>query len=91
MKQLPNNVQAYKKTPLFDQNTVPAGLLKTHTTKAETWGKICIIKGTLLYVIETEPLESIELSPLNYGVVEPEIPHHVELLGEVEFFVEFFK
>lgn len=91
MKSLPLSVKPYKKTPLFDQNTVPTGLLKTHTTKAEAWGKICIIKGILLYVIETEPLESIELSPLNYGVVEPEIPHHVELIGEVEFFVEFFK
>lgn len=91
MKELPKNTQAYKKTPMFTQETVPVGLLKNHTTKAGTWGKICISKGKLLYVIEGKPQESIELSPSKYGVVEPEIPHHVKPLGEVEFFVEFYK
>ena len=91
MKQFPENVQSYKKTPLLNQNTIPAGLLKAHTTKVGTWGKINVLNGKLLYVIETDPQELIELSTNNYGVVEPEIPHHVELLGEVEFFVEFFK
>lgn len=91
MKELPSDVHPYKKTPIFTQETVPEGLLKAHTTKAGTWGKICIIKGKLLYVIETEPQKSIELSPSTYGVVEPEIPHHVKPLGEVEFFVEFYK
>lgn len=91
MKELPSHVSAYKKTSVFTQKTVPAGLLKAHTTKAGTWGKINIISGKLLYVIETEPLESIELSPSKYGVVEPEVPHHVQPLGETEFFVEFYK
>lgn len=91
MKNLPENVNPYKKTATFNQETVPAGLLKAHTTKTGTWGKINIIRGKLLYVIETEPQESIELSPSKYGVVEPEVPHHVQLLGEVEFFVEFYK
>lgn len=91
MKNLPENVNSYKKTATFNQETVPAGLLKAHTTKAGTWGKINIISGKLLYMIETEPQESIELSPSKYGVVEPEVPHHVQPLGEVEFFVEFYK
>lgn len=91
MKNLPENVNPYKKTATFTQETVPTGLLKAHTTKAGTWGKINIISGKLLYVIETEPQESTELSPSKYGVVEPEVPHHVQPLGEVEFFVEFYK
>tara|TARA_B100001971_G_scaffold84647_1_gene78065 strand:+ start:178333 stop:178614 length:282 start_codon:yes stop_codon:yes gene_type:complete len=91
MKELPNNVQVYKQTPTFNQDTVPIGLLKAHTTKAGTWGKICINKGKLLYTIEAEPYESIELSPSTYGVVEPEIPHHIKPIGEVEFYVEFLK
>ena len=91
MKSIPENVLNYKKTPIFNQETVPVGLLKAHSTKAGTWGKINIISGKLLYVIETEPIESIELSPSKYGVVEPEIPHHVKPLGDVEFFVEFYK
>jgi tellurite resistance-related uncharacterized protein len=91
MKELPKNLEAYKKTPIFNQETVPTGLLKTHTTKKGTWGKINILSGKLLYVIETKEEESNELSISNFGVVEPEVPHHVKPLGEVKFFVEFYK
>lgn len=91
MKQLPTNIQAYKKTPIFTQKTIPDGLLKHHTTKAGTWGKICVLKGKLLYTIESEPIEKILLDTTKYGVVEPETSHFVEPQGEVEFYVEFFK
>lgn len=91
MKGLPSNVFAYKRTPTYTDKTIPKGLLKSHTTRPGTWGKICIIKGKLFYTIEVEPYESIELSPTKYGVVEPEVPHHIETIGEVEFFVEFLK
>ncbi|WP_127718256.1 DUF1971 domain-containing protein [Halobacteriovorax sp. HLS] len=91
MKELPKNVTVYKRTPDFNEETVPAGLLKAHTTKEGSWGKICVTKGKLLYTIEAEPLESIELTPEIFGVVEPQVPHHVELLGEAEFHVEFLK
>ncbi len=91
MKGLPDSVKAYKKTPLFTNESVPDGLLKTHRTKAGTWGKICVEKGKLQYVIEKEPKETIELGPQNHGVVEPEVPHHVKPMGEVEFYVEFYK
>lgn len=65
--------------------------MKSHSTKEGTWGKICINKGKLLYVIESEPQETKELSTSTYGVVEPQVPHHVRPIGEVEFFVEFLK
>lgn len=91
MKELPTFVKPYKKTPTFTRDTVPAGLLKSHTTKKGTWGKICIIKGKLRYVIESEPIETTELTPQKFGVVEPEVPHHLEIDSEVKFFVEFHK
>ncbi|MCB0421292.1 MAG: DUF1971 domain-containing protein [Bdellovibrionales bacterium] len=91
MKEIPKDVSAYKKTPVYSNETVPAGLLKAHTTKEGTWGKICVKHGSLLYVIEAEPEERVVLNDSVYGVVEPQIPHHVELNEPVEFFVEFYK
>jgi tellurite resistance-related uncharacterized protein len=91
MMKLPESTEAYKKTPVFTNDTVPSGLLKTHTTKKGTWGKIVVLKGVLKYVIETDPAEEIVLSQEKYGVVEPEVPHHVMPQGEVEFYVEFYK
>lgn len=91
MKTLPENIQAYKKTEVFDENSVPLGLLKDHNTKRGVWAKICIIDGKLLYTIRTNPMTEVVLTPDKFGVVEPEVKHFVTPVGSVKFFVEFYK
>lgn len=100
MKDLPEDVSAYKRTPEFDETSVPAGLVKAHRTKASVWGKIVILEGELEYTInehmigEQEILaqrETIILNSNRHGVVEPAIPHQVKPLGEVKFYVEFYR
>ena len=90
MKELPANVTSYNKTPEFTRATVPKGLLRRHLTRQGTWGKIIILEGRLRYRILEPELEEIELSPERYGVVEPAVPHEVEPIGHVRFYVEFF-
>jgi tellurite resistance-related uncharacterized protein len=90
MKELPANVTSYNKTPEFTRATVPKGLLRRHLTREGTWGKIIILEGRLRYRILRPELEEIELSPERYGVVEPTVPHEVEPIGHVRFYVEFF-
>ena len=91
MKTLPTELVAYKKTPTFTADTIPPGLRRAHQTKAGTWGSIVIQSGTLLYRILEPTIEEINLSPSNFGVVEPTVLHEVEASGPVEFFVEFYK
>jgi tellurite resistance-related uncharacterized protein len=91
MKKLPPDVAPYKKTPTFSETTTPGALMKSHTTKAGTWGKIVVLEGALRYRILKPQLEQVELSPDRHGVVEPTIAHEVEPLGNVSFFVEFYK
>ncbi len=91
MKELPDGVVTYKKTQVFDENSIPLALLKEHNTKVGTWGKIVIIEGQLLYTINTDPIEEQILTPLVYGVVEPQVLHFVKPIGRVKFFVEFLK
>lgn len=91
MESLPDNVYAYKKTPEFNQDTVPAGLLSAHQTKEGTWGLIVVLEGKLEYrILEPEP-ETILLHKSLPGVVEPTILHEVEPVGEVRFYVEFYR
>lgn len=91
MKQLPQDVVAYKRTANFNHENIPPALLRGHTTKAGVWGKIVVLKGRLLYrMLEPEP-EEIQLSPELVGIVEPTMRHEVQPLGEVEFFVEFYR
>lgn len=91
MKSLPDDVVAYRKTPEFTAATVPAGLLKSHTTKRGVWGHIRILDGRLLYRILEPIVEEHVLTQERPGVVSPEIAHEVMPLGEVRFFVEFLR
>jgi len=91
MKDLPKDAASYKKTPEFTEDTIPAGLLKAHQTKAGTWGKINVTEGKLLYRILEPEHEEILLSKSLFGVVEPTILHEVESQGAVRFHVEFFR
>ncbi|MEP1472447.1 MAG: DUF1971 domain-containing protein [Halieaceae bacterium] len=91
MKDLPDNVVSYKRTPEFSEDTVPKGLLNAHQTKAGTWGKIVILEGALRYRILEPETEVTDLSPSRHGVVEPTVLHDVEPLGAVRFYVEFYR
>ena len=88
---LPPNLKPYKKTPEFSQDSVPAGLLKSHATKAGTWAKIVILDGELLYRILEPVVEEIILTPQKHGVVAPQTEHEVVPRGDVRFYVEFYK
>jgi tellurite resistance-related uncharacterized protein len=94
MSALPSGLEAYKRTPIFTEATVTAGLLKDHSTKAGTWGLIHVEAGTLRYCI-TDPRRSPSFLDLaageQPGVVEPTIIHRVEPLGPVQFWVEFHR
>ena len=95
MQPLPNDVVPYKRTKEFTEDSVPKGLLSRHSTKAGTWGRICVLEGELIYrILEPEAegiVEEVRLSPGKDGHIEPEVAHEVEPVGQVRFWVEFLK
>lgn len=91
MKTLPAGAEPYKRTATFTEKTVPAGLLKTHTTKEGAWAKIVVLKGKLLYRILRPEIREYSLSPGVIGIVEPQVPHEVQPHDQVEFYVEFYR
>ena len=91
MKKLPDDVMPYKKTPEFDETSVPSGLLNAHQTKAGVWGKIVVIEGQLQYTINEPDVEIVMLDQHVYGVVEPTVLHEVKPIGHVRFYVEFYR
>lgn len=87
----PTDLVAYRRTPVFDAQTIPAGLLRRHTTKAGVWARIHVVEGTLVFrLLEPVPSET-RLSPERPGEVGPEVAHEVEACGPVRFYVEFLK
>jgi tellurite resistance-related uncharacterized protein len=87
-KPLPTDVRPYRRTAIFDETTVPAGLRRRHSTKPGVWGVIRVMHGRLRYRLLDTGTESI-LDPEHPGIVQPTQLHEVEPLGRVCFFVEF--
>ncbi len=88
--ELPGHFIPYKKTPVFTHDTVPAGLLKDHSTGPGTWARIHVMEGQLRYFVPIWDLDTV-LSPDQPGIVVPEVLHSVAPLGQVRFYVEFHR
>ncbi len=84
-----NPPTAYKSTPVFDENTLPAGLRREHRTKAGVWGVIRVLEGQLRYRVFDPVCETV-LDPDRPGIVLPDQPHCVEPLGAMRMRVDFY-
>jgi tellurite methyltransferase len=91
MPRLPPKAAVYKETAVFDESSVPAGLLASHTLRAGTWGQIVVLEGKVDYVIEDAPPLAFVLRPGVDGAVAPERPHHVALQPGARFQVRFLR
>ncbi len=89
--ELPSEYAPYKRTAELDQASIPAGLLRDHSTKAGVWGVIHVVAGGLRYIVEAPLARELLLDPTTRGVVVPEVLHRVEPVGDVRFFVEFHR
>jgi tellurite resistance-related uncharacterized protein len=90
MSGLPPGVEAYSRSPEFDQDTLPAALRKQHSTKPGTWALIHVLEGRLIYRIYEPPSETV-LEPGAPGVVRPEQLHEVEpASAPMRMYVEFY-
>jgi tellurite resistance-related uncharacterized protein len=96
MKDLPAGFVKYSQVPktgAFSTDTIPTGLLKEHTTKAGTWGVICVSQGKLRYQINEPPPPAVyTLDCDTRGIIEPQVKHEVApFTDDVRFVVEFYR
>ncbi len=87
---IPPGVEKYAESPLFTEVSVPAKLTSRHNTKAGTWGRICVLSGSLKYIVTDGEHDTQILTTSQAGVIVPEQYHRVEIMGPVEFKIEFF-
>lgn len=88
MNQLPDDVVPYKHTRTFDQDSVPAGLLADHTTRAGVWGRLEVLEGALILRFSDR---DVACDPEHPGVIPPRVPHCVVPTGSVRFRVVFLE
>lgn len=87
----PAGLEAHRRTPEFDERTIPAGLRSDHTTKRGTWARIRVLSGVLHYHVGAPIHRSFRIDTAHDAVVVPEVPHRVQPESSVRFFVEFYR
>ena len=85
----PDGYAVHRRTPEFDETTVPAGLTSEHATKRGVWARIRVVSGTLLYHVGAPIGRSFRVGPAASAIIVPEVRHRVEPEGPVRFLVEF--
>lgn len=91
---LPRGLKPYKRTATFTETTVPAGLLKDHSTRDGVWGLIRVEAGKLRYFVtdpRRAPTDRVLTPDDAAGVIEPTILHRVQPIGAVRFHVDFLR
>ncbi len=86
---IPPAPEPYKRTSVFDHNTLPLGLRREHRTKPGVWGVIRVLDGRVRYQI-LDPASDVILEPGKPGLITPDQPHCVEPLGPMRMQVEFY-
>lgn len=84
----PPGLTPYRRTPEFDETSLPSGLLRAHSTRAGVWGRLHVLEGLLLFR-DLVSGEELSLAPGIHAVISPERPHEVEPQGRVRFLIEF--
>ncbi|MCB5191178.1 DUF1971 domain-containing protein [Methylobacillus arboreus] len=88
--QLPRGLEAYKRTPEFTPDNLPAALQSQHSTKPGVWGLLHVLEGQVIYHLASPHEASAIADAGEHIVIEPEIVHWVEFGIPGRFYVEFY-
>lgn len=80
--------EAYKVTPIFDENTLPQALRNAHNTRPGTWGLLRVLSGELRLVFH-DPHMVVMVDRAHPAIIPPQAVHHVEVTGPMQMRVEF--
>lgn len=88
---LPDGARQVRTTPVFDETSVPTGLLAAHQLAVGVWARVQVQQGSLDFVFEDAPARPIRVDESRSLVVPPQRPHHVVLTGPVRFILELYR
>jgi len=90
-KQLPADLEAYARSPLFTSEDLPSMLRARHSMKPGVWGLIHVQEGRILFQLEAPYQGEQQAAAGENVVIEPEVFHHVEFVEPGSFFIEFYR
>lgn len=87
---LPDGLELARTTDVFDEESVPAGLLRAHRVADGVWGRLVVHEGSIGFRFEDDD-RSMSAAAGESIVIPPGRRHHVEVNGPVRFVVEFHR
>jgi tellurite resistance-related uncharacterized protein len=88
---LPDGLDHVRTTDVFDETTVPAGLLRAHRVADGVWGRLVVHTGAVTFVFDDDPDHPLAVAAGEAVAIPPARQHHVELGGPATFAVEFHR
>ena len=89
--ELPDGLVHARTTDIWDETTVPAGLLRAHRVAEGVWGRLVVLTGEVGFVFEDQPDQVRQVGAGEHQVIPPLRAHHVVLAGPARFAVEFHR
>lgn len=86
----PSGLRFARSGPVWDEQTIPVALLRSHRVAAGIWGELEVHEGRMRFVMAAEPVLDVVVRPDAIQVIPPEVEHRVELLGPVRFSITYF-
>lgn len=87
---LPSHLVEARHTPLFDFESLPSALARSHRTTV--WAELRVQSGSVRYVdLEGDALRDVRLEPGDSAVIVPGVEHKVEPSTDATFFVQFYR
>lgn len=87
--EIPDGYVETRRSPVFSQATIPAGLRSRHRTKPGVWARLLVRSGRLRYRQHLPVATEQILVAGEAGVILPEVEHEVEPIDAVEFEIAF--
>ena len=88
--ELPVATRPVRRSPEWNEGTLPKGLLRAHRLGSGTWGRIVITEGRLFFSMASAPPLEAELTEHTPAqAIPPDVEHEVRLAGPVRFSIEF--
>ncbi len=88
---IPEGFALVRRIGPFTADTLPRGLLGEHRLKVDRWGQVSVLSGRVRLVWEQADRPAWDLEAPAEVMIPPEVPHHLELLGDVELAIAFLE
>lgn len=88
--ELPDDLEVARVTDTWTDETMPAGLRRSHRLAAGIWARVRVQSGELRFRARTDPAIDVVLTADVVQSIPPTVEHQVEPCGAVRFCLEFF-